>query len=30
VGIDFGMAFDNGAGLPIPELMPFRLSRQVQ
>ena len=29
VGIDFGLAFGCGLGLPVPELIPFRLTRQV-
>ncbi len=29
VGIDFGLAFGNGLGLPAPELIPFRLTQQV-
>jgi hypothetical protein len=28
VGIDFGLAFGNGLGLPAPELIPFRLTKQ--
>ncbi len=30
VGIDFGAAFGAGIGLGVPELMPFRLTRQLQ
>ena len=29
VGIDFGLAFGCGLGLPVPELIPFRMTRQV-
>ena len=29
VGIDFGLAFGSGLGLPAPELIPFRLTQQV-
>eukprot|EP00345_Euplotes_harpa_P015701 CAMPEP_0168348452 /NCGR_PEP_ID=MMETSP0213-20121227/19752_1 /TAXON_ID=151035 /ORGANISM="Euplotes harpa, Strain FSP1.4" /LENGTH=150 /DNA_ID=CAMNT_0008358051 /DNA_START=106 /DNA_END=558 /DNA_ORIENTATION=- len=29
-GIDFGVAFDNGIHLGIPELIPFRLTSQIQ
>lgn len=28
VGIDFGLAFGCGLGLPVPELIPFRMTRQ--
>lgn len=30
MGIDFGLAFGNGLGLPAPELIPFRLTQQVK
>lgn len=30
LGIDFGHAFDTAVGLPIPELMPFRMTPQIQ
>jgi len=30
LGIDFGVAFGNGLQLGIPELMPFRLTRQIE
>ena len=29
-GIDFGIAFDSGLHLTIPELIPFRLTPQIQ
>ena len=29
IPIDFGMAFGQGASLPVPELIPFRLTPQV-
>ncbi len=30
LAIDFGIAFGNGIQLTIPELMPFRLTRQIE
>lgn len=30
IAIDFGLAFDQGVQLPIPELIPIRFSRQFQ
>ena len=30
LGIDFGIAFDSGLGLQIPELSPIRITRQIQ
>jgi DNA-dependent protein kinase catalytic subunit len=30
IPIDFGMAFGQGASLPVPELIPFRLTPQVR
>jgi len=30
LGIDFGIAFDSGIHLQVPELMPFRLTRQIE
>ena len=29
LGIDFGIAFDSGLGLQIPELSPIRITRQI-
>ena len=29
-GIDFGISFGNGLNLPLPELTPFRLTRQFE
>lgn len=30
LGIDFGIAFDSGIGLQVPELSPIRITRQIQ
>jgi len=30
INIDFGIAFDRGGGLPLPEKVPFRLTRDIE